>query len=67
LQMIYGVKAPIWIDNAESVTDILVLPCQMIKLYVTDDDRVMRFEGGIDWMVDNIIKSEEKIEKEERL
>jgi len=27
----------------------------------------MRFEGGIDWMVDNIIKSEEKIEKEERL
>lgn len=34
LQKIYGVQAPIWIDNRESVTEIPEMDCQIISLYV---------------------------------
>lgn len=35
LQQHYDCFPPIWIDNAESVTDIYSLDCQMIRLYVS--------------------------------
>lgn len=34
LQGIYGVQAPIWIDNRESVTEIPEMNCQVINLFV---------------------------------
>jgi hypothetical protein len=34
LQAHYGIQAPIWIDHAESVTEILKVDAQMIKLIV---------------------------------
>ena len=36
LQEIYEVSAPIWIDNAEAVTDFETINSQCIKLYVSD-------------------------------
>lgn len=45
LQKIYGVIAPIFIDNAESVTKFIELPnTQFIKLYVSEEDKLLRFE-----------------------
>lgn len=45
LQKIYGVIAPIFIDNAESVTKFIELPnTQFIKLYVSEEDKSLRFE-----------------------
>lgn len=44
LQRIYGIKVPIFIDNAESTTRFLPLDCQMIKLYVSEADKKLRFE-----------------------
>ncbi len=42
LQRIYDVKAPIFIDNAESVSDWLVdLDCQLIKMYVVPDQELL--------------------------
>ncbi len=45
LQKVYEVKAPIFIDNAESVVKYLDMPdTQFIKLYVSEADKVLRFE-----------------------
>jgi chromosome segregation ATPase len=45
LQRIYGVKAPIFIDNAESVSNWLIsIDCQLIKLYVSENDKELRIE-----------------------
>jgi len=44
LQRIYGIKVPIFIDNAESTTRFIPLDCQIIKLYVSEADKVLRFE-----------------------
>ena len=45
LQKVYEVTAPIFIDNAESVTNYIDLPdTQFIKLYVSEADKVLRFE-----------------------
>lgn len=64
LQMIYGIKAPIWIDNAESVTSILTIPCQMIKLFVTEDE-TMRFASEFDYS--DIIVPKETVGEEKRV
>jgi len=42
LQQVYGVKAPIFIDNAEAINDsnIPAMDNQMILLKVTDDDKL---------------------------
>ena len=42
LQEVYGVKAPIFIDNAEAINDFNIpkLDSQMILLKVTDDDKL---------------------------
>jgi len=45
LQKVYEVKAPIFIDNAESVVKYLDMPdTQFIKLYVSGADEKLRFE-----------------------
>lgn len=44
LQTIYGVSAPIFIDNAESVVEFLETDTQLIKLYVSEEDKVLRIE-----------------------
>jgi DNA repair exonuclease SbcCD ATPase subunit len=40
----YGFHPPVFVDNAESVTDILQVPGQMIKLIVSAKDRKLRVE-----------------------
>ncbi|BGE83040.1 AAA family ATPase [Staphylococcus petrasii] len=40
----YGITAPIFIDNAESVTDILETQAQQIQLVVSADDKKLRME-----------------------
>ena len=46
LQEIYEIKAPIWIDNAESYNDFNIpkMDCQMILLNVSEDSEI-RVEG----------------------
>ena len=44
LQAIYKVSAPIFIDNAEAVVDFLNNDAQLIKLYVSAEDKKLRFE-----------------------
>ena len=44
LQKIYGVQAPIWIDNRESVTEIPRVECQIINLFVSPKDKELRVE-----------------------
>ena len=65
LQKIYNVKVPIFIDNAESTTNYIPLENQLIKLYVSENDKELRFmvagETG------PIIQPEIKIEKREEI
>ena len=38
----YGVSAPVWIDNRESVSKLLEMPGQVISLYVSEPDKKLR-------------------------
>jgi len=40
----YGASAPIFADNAESVTEIIPTPAQLIRLVVSEDDKELRVE-----------------------
>jgi hypothetical protein len=40
----YGFNAPIWIDNAESVVDLLPTQSQQIRLVVSQQDQTFRIE-----------------------
>ncbi len=40
----YGVEAPIWIDNAESVVELIETRAQVIRLVVSEADRTLRIE-----------------------
>ena len=42
LQAIYKVSAPIFIDNAEAVVDFLNNDAQLIKLYVSAEDKKIK-------------------------
>jgi DNA repair exonuclease SbcCD ATPase subunit len=44
LQDHYGIKAPIWIDNRESVVEIPQMDCQLISLVVSPGDKALRIE-----------------------
>ena len=44
LSNFYGVQAPVFVDNAESVVDMLPLECQTIRLVVSEKDSVLRVE-----------------------
>lgn len=45
LQKHWGVSPPIFVDNAESVVELLPLDCQMIRLIVSGKDRNLRVEA----------------------
>lgn len=45
LSELYGVTAPIWIDNRESVTTIPEMKAQVINLVVSPEDGVLRVEN----------------------
>lgn len=42
----YGIQAPIFIDNAESVTDLIEMDAQVIRLVVSKKDKILRIEGN---------------------
>jgi hypothetical protein len=46
LQKINDVKAPIFIDNAESTVRFLNVDSQLIRLYVSEQDTNLRIEKG---------------------
>ena len=40
----WGIQIPVFIDNCESITHPLKIGSQMIKLYVSEPDKVLRLE-----------------------
>ena len=44
LSRAYGVTVPLFIDNAESVTNLEKSDCQVIRLVVSENDKVLRCE-----------------------
>jgi len=44
LQPHYGLSMPIWIDNRESCTEIPDMKSQIISLYVSPEDKILRVE-----------------------
>jgi hypothetical protein len=44
LQGHYGIQAPVWIDNAESVIILPDMDCQVIRLVVSEPDKALRIE-----------------------
>ncbi len=40
----YGVRMPIFVDNAESVTKLKEMSSQVIRLVVSEEDKVLRLE-----------------------
>ena len=44
LQEHYGLRAPVFVDNRESVTDIPSMDCQVVSLYVSSGDSSLRVE-----------------------
>ncbi len=66
LQRIYGIQAPIWVDNAESVRNYLDVPSQIVKLYVTDDPTlVVEYEPSFGSMYSDKAGDGENIANEE--
>lgn len=47
LHKVYNVKAPVFIDNAESITKIKPIDTQIIRLVVSEADKKLRFENSI--------------------
>lgn len=44
LQEHYGMTAPVWVDNSESVVELLPLKSQLIRLVVSGKDKKLRIE-----------------------
>ena len=44
LSAFYGVSAPIWIDDAESITKGIETSAQIIRMFVTETDKILRIE-----------------------
>ena len=44
LQSHWGVRCPVWVDNAEAFCHLPKMDCQMIKLVVSPNDPVLRVE-----------------------
>jgi len=44
LQQYYKTKAPVFLDNCESITQLPDMDCQMIRLVVSAQDKVLRIE-----------------------
>ena len=47
LSRMFGVSVPLWIDNAESVTDYLPIDTQVFRLYVSAADKKLRVSEPI--------------------
>lgn len=47
LHKVYNAKAPVFIDNAESITQIKPIDTQIIRLVVSEADKKLRFENAI--------------------
>lgn len=45
LSEFYGVSAPVFVDNAESVTDLIEMDAQVIRLVVSKPDKKIRIES----------------------
>lgn len=45
LSKFYGVSAPVFLDNRESVTRIIPTDCQIINLIVSNSDKTLRIEN----------------------
>lgn len=46
LQKHYGITGPVFIDNAESVVELPEMDCQLIRLIVSGEDKVLRIESS---------------------
>ena len=46
LSAAYGVSVPLFIDNAESVTNLNHCGCQTIRLVVSENDKELRINHG---------------------
>lgn len=44
LSRLYGTSVPVWLDNRESVSEIPEVDCQIINLFVSAADKVLRVE-----------------------
>lgn len=44
LQQHFGMRAPVFVDNRESVSDLPEMGCQLISLVVSPEDKVLRVE-----------------------
>jgi hypothetical protein len=44
LQQHFGMRAPVFVDNRESVSELPKMDCQMINLVVSPEDKVLRIE-----------------------
>jgi len=42
----YGLKAPVFVDNAESVSELVDMDTQVIRLVVSEPDKKLRIEKG---------------------
>lgn len=43
----YGIQAPVWVDNRESVTNLPDTDCQLINLIVSPKDKKLRIESSV--------------------
>jgi len=50
LQKHYEFMAPLWIDNAEAFCHLPKMSCQVIKLFVSEIDKVLRIESAQDYV-----------------
>lgn len=46
LSRAYGVTVPLFVDNAESVTNLEKADCQVIRLAVSENDKELRIQNG---------------------
>jgi cell division protein FtsB len=44
LQQHFGMRAPVFVDNRESVSDLPEMGCQLISLVVSPEDKILRVE-----------------------
>lgn len=44
LQDFYQIKSPVFLDNRESCTNIIDMDCQIVNLFVSPEDKVLRIE-----------------------
>lgn len=57
LQQHFGMRAPVFVDNRESVTDLPEMNCQLISLVVSPEDKILRIERrDKSWQQESLIR-----------